>query len=113
MFGVLVKRARAIEDLLVLFVVVALGARLTDGGDDVVWPSAAILARPGSFRSITAAVTMVTAVIKAAVVVASVVGVVVVAARWVRGAHILVEAHLGFLGIGVLVGDHDQLANPC
>ena len=35
-FGVLVKRARAIEDLLVLFVVVTLGARLTDGGDDVV-----------------------------------------------------------------------------
>jgi len=35
-FGVLVKRARAIEDLLVLFVVVALGARLTDDGDDVV-----------------------------------------------------------------------------
>jgi len=35
-FGVLVKMARAIEDLLVLFIVVALGARLTDGGDDVV-----------------------------------------------------------------------------
>ena len=34
-FGVLMKRARAIEDLLVLFVIVALGARLTDGGDDV------------------------------------------------------------------------------
>ena len=37
MFGVLVKRAHAIEDLLVLFVVVALGMRLTDSGDDVVW----------------------------------------------------------------------------
>ena len=36
MFGVLVKRAQAIEDLLVLLVVVALGARLTDGSDDVV-----------------------------------------------------------------------------
>ena len=35
-FGVLVKRARAVEDLLVLFIVVALGVRLTDGGDDVV-----------------------------------------------------------------------------
>ena len=34
-FGVLVKRAWAIEDLLVLFVVVTLGARLTNGGDDV------------------------------------------------------------------------------
>ena len=32
-FGVLVKRAWAIKDLLVLLVVVALGARLTDGGD--------------------------------------------------------------------------------
>ena len=28
-------------------------------------------------------------------------------------AHILVEAHLGVLGIGVLVGSHDHLANPC
>ena len=35
-FGVLVKRAWAIEDLLVLFIVVALGVRLTDGSDDVV-----------------------------------------------------------------------------
>ena len=34
-FGVLVTRAQAVEDLLVLFVIVALGARLTDGSDDV------------------------------------------------------------------------------
>ena len=81
MFGVLVKRARAIEDLLVLFVVVALGVRLTDGGDDVVWPVAVILARLGSFYFITTAVTMVTVVVVAAVVVASVVDAAIVAAR--------------------------------
>ena len=55
---------------------------------------------------------MVTTVVVAAVVVASVVGVVVVAACWTMSARILVEAHLGFLGIGVLVGSHDHLANP-
>ena len=36
MLDIFMKRARAFEDLLVLLVVVALGARLTDGGDDVV-----------------------------------------------------------------------------
>ena len=46
-FGVLMKRARAVEDLLVLFVVVALGARLIDGSDDVVYPAAAILTSLG------------------------------------------------------------------
>ena len=54
---------------------------------------------------------MVTAVVEAAVVVASVVGAVVVAVRWVMSARILVEAHLGFLGVGVLVGSSDHLAN--
>ena len=98
MLGILVERAWAIEDLLVLLIIVALGARLIDGGDDVVWLAAAILARLGSFCSITAAVTMVTTVIEAAVVVASV----VVAMRWAMSSHILVEAHLGFLGVSVL-----------
>ena len=41
--GVLVERAQAIEDLLVLLVVVALGARFINGGDDVVWSVATIL----------------------------------------------------------------------
>ena len=58
-FGILVKRAWAIEDLLVLLIVVVLGTRLIDDGDDVVWLAAMILARLGSFCSITAAVTMV------------------------------------------------------
>ena len=93
MFGVLVKRAWAIKDLLVLLVVVALGARLTDGGNDLVWLVAAILARLGSFCSITAAVTMVTTVVEATVVVALVVGAVVIAARLAMGARILIEAH--------------------
>ena len=54
---------------------------------------------------------MVTAVIEAAVVVASVVGAVIVAARWAISARILIEAHLGFLGIDVLVGHSDHLAD--
>ena len=106
--GVLVERARAVEDLLVPLVIVALGTRLTNSGDDVVWPVAAILARLGYFCSITAAVMMVTAV-----VVASVMGVVVVAVRWALSAHIFIEAHLGFLSVGVLVGSSDHLANAC
>ena len=112
MFSVLVKRARAIKDLLVLLVVVVLGARLTNGGDDVVWPAATILARLGSFYSFTAAVVMVTAIVMVAVVVASVVGVVVVVACWMMSARILIEAHLSFLGVGVLVGGCDHLADP-
>ena len=36
MLDVLVERARVVEDLLVLLIVVALGTRLTDDGDDVV-----------------------------------------------------------------------------
>ena len=49
MSGILVERARVIEDLLVLSIIVALGARFINGGDDVVWPVAAILTRHGSF----------------------------------------------------------------
>ena len=107
------KRARAIEDLLVLLIIVALGVRLTNSGDDVVWPTAVILARLGSFCSITTIVMMVTAVVEATVIVASVVRVVVVAVRWAMSARILVEAHLGFLSVGVLVGSGDHLANAC
>ena len=73
-FGGFVKRARAVKDLLVLFVIVALGTRLTNGGDYVVWLEAAILARPRSSYLITAAIAMVVAVVGAAVAVASVVG---------------------------------------
>ena len=72
-----------------------------------------ILARLRSFRPITAAVTMVTAVVVMAVVVASIIRAVIVAACWVMSARILVEAHLGFLGVGVLVGGHNHLAKPC
>ena len=55
---------------------------------------------------------MVTTVIVAAITMASVVGSLVIAASWAMSARILVEAHLGFLGIGVLVSGHDHLANP-
>ena len=54
MLGVLVERAWAIEDLLVLLIIVALGARFINGGDNVVRPAAAILTRLGSFWPITA-----------------------------------------------------------
>ena len=110
--GILMEGAWAVEDLLVLLVIVALGARFIDGSDDVVWPTVAILARLGSFWPITIAVTMVTTVVEAAVVVASVVGAVIVTTCWAMSARILVEAHLGFLGVGVLVGGRDHLANP-
>ena len=65
------------------------------------------MTRLRSFCLITAAVMMVTAVI-----VASVIGAVVVAACWAMSVCIFIEAHLGFLSIGVLVGGHDHVANP-
>ena len=113
MLGVLVERAWTLEDLLILLVVVALGTRFINGGGDVVWSTAVILTRFGSFWPITATVPMVTAVIIAAVTVAPVIGAIIAAASWAMSARILVEAHLGFLGIGVLVGGRDHLANPC
>jgi len=110
--GVLMERARAIEDLLVLLIVVALGTRFIDSNDDVVWPAAVILTSLGSFSLITTTVIMVTAVVVVAVVVVVVVGTVVVAACWAMSARILIEAHLGFLGVGVLVGSFGHLTDP-
>ena len=75
---------------------------------DVVWPAAVILTSLGSFWPITVVVMMITAV-----VMATVVGAVIVAACWAMSARILVEAHLGFLGVSVLVGGSDHLTNPC
>ena len=49
MLAIFVERAWAFENLLVLLVVVALGARFINDGVDVVWPVAAILTRHGSF----------------------------------------------------------------
>ena len=56
---------------------------------------------------------MITAVIVAALIVASVVWPIIVAASWAMSARILVEAHLGFLDVSILVGGRDHLANPC
>jgi len=95
-----------------MLVVVALGMRFINGGNDVVWSAVVILTRLGSFWLITDAITMVTAVIVAAVIVASVVGVVIIAACWAMSARILIEVHLGFLDIGVLVGGRNHLADP-
>ena len=58
MLGVLVERAWAIEDLLVLLIVVVLGMRFINGSDDVVWPATPILTRLESFWLITAVVLM-------------------------------------------------------
>ena len=112
MFGVLVKRAWDVEDLLVLFVLVTLGARLTNGDDNVFWPVAVILARPVSSYSIMATVAMVVIVVRAAVTVTSVVGAIIVAVRQSLSACILVKAYFGLLGIGVLIGGCNHLANP-
>ena len=112
-FGVLVQGARAIKDLLVLLIVVTLGSWLIDVGNEVVWPAAAILTKLGSFWPITAAVPVETAVVVAAIIVASVIEAVVVAARRAICARIFVETHLSFLGVGVLVGGRDHLADAC
>ena len=87
--------------------------RFINDGNDVVWPATAILTKLGSFWPIMATVPMATAVVVAAVVVASVVGAVTIAARWAMSALILIEVHLGFLSVGVLVGGRDHLTNPC
>ena len=71
MLCVLVERAWAIEDLLILLIVVALRTWFINDGDDVVWSAAAVLTRFGSFWPITATVLMVAAIIVAAVTMAS------------------------------------------
>ena len=55
------------------------------------------------------AITMVTAIVVAMVAMAPIVE----AVSWAMSARILVEAHFGFFGVGVLVGGHNHLANPC
>ena len=65
------------------------------------------MTRLGSFWPIMAAVTMVTAV-----VVASVVGVVVIATCWAMSVCILIEAYFDLFGVGVLIGGRNHLANP-
>ena len=42
MLGIFVEGARSLKDL-VLLIIVVLGSRFFDGGDDVVWPATAIL----------------------------------------------------------------------
>ena len=79
MLAIFVERARAFENLLVLLVVVVLGARFINGGDDVVWSAMVILTRFGPFWPVTATVTMVTTVVVAAVAVASIVELLVTA----------------------------------
>ena len=54
---------------------------------------------------------MVAAVIIAAVTVASFIRALVAAPSWVVIARILVEANFGLFSVGVLIGDHDHLAN--
>jgi hypothetical protein len=110
--GVLVEQARAVEDLHVLLIIVALGVRFVDGSDDVVWPTVVILARLGPFLPISTAVIRITMVNKMAVVVALVGRVVIIPMCWSLGARILIEAHLDLHGIGVLVSGCDHLADP-
>ena len=104
--------AWSFEDLLVLLIVVAFGMRFVNGGDDVVGSAVAILTSSGPFRLITATVLMVAAVVVVAVTVASFVGAVIAAVSWAMSACILVKAYFGLLGIGVLIGGCNHLANP-
>ena len=106
-----VERAWEFEDLLVLLVIVALGAKFINNSDDMIWSAVAILTRLGSFWPITTTVPMVTVVVVAAVAMASVVRAIVVTVRRALSACILIEAHLGFLGVGVLVGSSDHFAD--
>ena len=70
------------------------------------------MTRLGAFWPITATVPMVTVVIIAAVAVVPVVAAIVTTASWAMNARILIQAHLGFLGVGVLVGGRNHLTNP-
>ena len=108
MLAILVKRAWALEDLLVLLIIVVLGARFINYGDDVVLSAVAILTRFGPFWLITATVLMVTAIVVAAVAVASIVA----AVSSAMNAHILVEAYFSLFGVGILIGGCNHLANP-
>ena len=55
---------------------------------------------------------MVTAVVVAAVAMASVVGSLIAAVSWAMSARIFVEAYFSLFGIGILIGGHNHLANP-
>ena len=81
MLCVLVERARTVEDLLILFIIVPLGVRLINSSNEVVWPAAMILTELEPFWPITAVIPVETAVVVAAVVVASVIGAVIVAVK--------------------------------
>jgi len=110
--AVLVERTWAFEDLLVLLVVVVLGVRFINSNNDVVWSAVAILTRFGPFWPITATIPIVTAVVVAAVAVASVIGSLVTVMSWAMSAHILVEAYFGLFSVGILIDDRNHLANP-
>ena len=112
MLGVLVERARAIEDLLILLIIVALAARFVNSGDDIVWSAAVILTRLGSFLSIMGTIPMVTAVMVAVVAVVPVIRAIVTVASWAMSARILVEAYFGLFDVGVLIGDCYHLIDP-
>jgi hypothetical protein len=109
--AILVEGAWSFEDLLVLLIVVSLGARLIDCGDNVVWSTMVILVSSGPFRSIMTTILMVATVVVAVVIVASFIGVIIVAPSRAVSTRILVEADFGFLGVGVLIGGGDHLAN--
>ena len=112
MLDVLVEGARAFEDFLVLLVVVTLGARFINCGDDVVWSASVILTKFRPFWPIIATILMVATVVVAVVTAASFVGAVVAVASWAVIARILVEANFGLFSVGILIGGCDHLANP-
>ena len=109
---VLVEGAWAFEDFLVLLIVVMLGVRFINGGNDVVWSATVILTSFGPFRSITTTVMMVATVVVAVVSVASFIRALITAVSWAVSAHILIEVNFSLFSVGVLIGSRDHLANP-
>ena len=62
------------------------------------------MTRLGSFWSIMATISMVIAVVVATIAVTPVGGPIVATASWAMSARILIEAHFGLFGFGVLIG---------
>ena len=73
---------------------------------------AAILTSFRPFWSTMATVLMVAVAVVVAVTVASFVRALVAVASWAVSACILVEANVGLLSVGVLIGGRDHFANP-
>lgn len=100
MFAILVYDAWTVEELLILFVITTLSARLLDRSDDVVRSAAPELPGPRGLRPIIIAAI--------AVIITSFFAVIIVAMRRAVGAsspgNVVLVPLVGLFGVGVLVG---------